>query len=216
MSALSGLVNLTWLRLGRNLVTDFSPLSGLKANIANVDITIPDPDTTRPTVSITVPSDVQNGAFDATITFSESVSNFVQGDVSLSGTATASITAWNTTDDTVYTATITPTTSGTVILDIAADVATDAANNNNTAALTQTVTVDVDPPTIDVDRPGVTITVESYTNSGYGAPMSPVAPARTFMEVKFTEPVRRDEFDPKSEFDILWSDVNHYHRGSTC
>ena len=143
VSALSGLVNLTWLRLGRNPVTDFSPLSGLKANITNVDITIPDPDTTQPTVSITVPSGAQNGAFDTTITFSEAVSNFVQGDVSLSGTATASITDWKTTDNTVYTATITPTTSGTVILDIAADVATDAANNGNTAATAQTVTINL-------------------------------------------------------------------------
>jgi hypothetical protein len=298
VSALSGLVNLTWLRLARNPVTDFSPLSGLKANITDVDITIPDPDTTRPTVSITVPSGAQNGAFDATITFTESISNFVQGDVSLSGTATASITDWNTTDDTVYTATITPTTSGTVILDIAADVATDAANNgntaassqsvtvdvdaptvvidvpsgtqngvfnatitfsevvsdfvqsdlslggtatasithwsttdntvftaeitpttsgtvtldvaadiatdaannNNTAALTQTVPVDVDAPTIDVDRPGVTIFMESYNTSGYGAPISPVVSGRRFvLSVFFTEPVRRDEFDPMSE-----------------
>ena len=53
----------------RNPVTDFSPLSGLKANITDVDITIPDPDTMQPTVSITAPSGVQNGAFDATITF---------------------------------------------------------------------------------------------------------------------------------------------------
>ena len=156
VSALSGLVNLTWLRLARNPVTDFSPLSGLKANITDVDITIPDPDTTHPTVSITVPSGAQNGAFDATINFSESVSNFVQGDVTLSGTATASITAWNTTDDTVFTATITPTTSGTVILDIAADVATDAADNGNTAAAQQTVAV-------DIDNPSVTITVPSGT-----------------------------------------------------
>ena len=145
VSALSGLVNLTWLRLVRNPVTDFSPLSGLKANITDVDITIPDPDTTQPTVSITVPSGAQNGAFDATITFTESVSNFVQGDVSLSGTATASITDWNTTDDTVYTATITPTTSGTVTLDVSADVATDAANNPNTAAAQQTVTISLPP-----------------------------------------------------------------------
>ena len=77
VSALSGLVNLTWLRLGRNPVTDFSPLSGLKANITDVDITIPDPDTTRPTVSITVPSGAQNGAFDVRITFTERVSDFV-------------------------------------------------------------------------------------------------------------------------------------------
>ena len=154
VSALRGLVNLTWLRLVRNPVTDFSPLSGLKANITDVDITVPDPDTTRPTVSITVPSTPQNEAFDAVITFSEAVSNFVQTDVTLSGTATAIIMTWTAnTANTVYTATITPTTSGTVVLNVAADVATDAADNNNTAATAQTVTIDVDAPTVSITVP---------------------------------------------------------------
>ena len=157
-------------------------------------------DETDPEVSISVPPGTQNGAFDVTITFTETVSGFdIQGDVSLSGTATASITAWNRTDNTVFTATITPTTSGTVTLDIAADVATDAANNGNTAALTQTVTVDVDAPTIEVDRPGVTITASSNRRSGYGAPISPVVGARFLVAVAFTEPVRRDEFDKTTE-----------------
>ena len=115
------------------------------------------PDTTAPSVSISVPSGNQNGAFDATITFSEAVSDFVQGDVSLSGTATASITAWvETTTDTVFTATITPTSSGTVVLDIAADVATDAAKNGNADATQQTVTVDVDKPTVTIGVPSGT------------------------------------------------------------
>ena len=159
VSALSGLVNLTWLRLAHNPVTDFSPLVTL-VNVTDSDVDLPEPDTTAPSVSIDVPSDTQTGAFDATITFSESVSNFVQDDVSLSGTATASITNWSTNaEEKIYTATITPTTSGTVILDIAADVATDAANNNgNTAALTQTVTVDVDAPIVGIDVPSGTQT----------------------------------------------------------
>ena len=71
-------------------------------------------------VSISVPSDVQNGAFEATITFTEAVSDFVQSDVSLAGTAHTSITAWTTTDNTTYTATITATTSGTVTISVAA------------------------------------------------------------------------------------------------
>jgi hypothetical protein len=70
-------------------------------------------DTTAPGVTVSVPSGVQNGAFNVTITFTESVSNFVQSDVSLSGSA-ASITSWSAnSDSTVYTATITPTASGT-------------------------------------------------------------------------------------------------------
>ena len=60
-----------------------------------------------------------------------------------------------------YTATITPTTSGTVTLDVAANVATDAADNPNTAA-SETVTVNIYlitltrivPPAWDVNRDG--------------------------------------------------------------
>ena len=64
-------------------------------------------------------------------------------DVSLSGSA-ASITSWRANSgNTVYTATITPTASGTVTIGVAANVATDAASNQNTAATSKTVTVDV-------------------------------------------------------------------------
>ena len=108
-------------------------------------------DTTAPDVSISVPEVPQNGAFDTIITFTEAVSDFLQSELSLGGTASASITAWNTTNNIVYTATITPTTSGEVTLDIAADVATDAASNGNTAATQQTVTVDVDAPSVTLE-----------------------------------------------------------------
>ncbi len=104
-------------------------------------------------VSITVPSDVQNSAFTASIRFTGEVTDFVQSDVVLAGTATASITGWSSTDDTVFTATITPTTSGTVIISVPADVATDAASNNNTAAETQTVTVDMTSPGVSLSVP---------------------------------------------------------------
>ena len=112
----------------------------------------------QPGVSILVPSGVQNGAFDATITFTESVSNFVQSDVSLRGSA-ASITSWRAnSSNTVYTATITPTASGTVTIGVAANVATDAANNANTAATSKTVSIDVDKPTVTIGVPSGTQT----------------------------------------------------------
>ena len=110
-------------------------------------------DTDAPEVSITVPSGVQSGAFDVTITFTEEVSDFAQSDVSLTGSA-ASITAWSAdSDNTVYTATITPTASGTVTIGVAANVATDAANNQNTAATAQTASVDMDSPSVSVIVP---------------------------------------------------------------
>ena len=170
VSVLSGLTHLAHLRVDDNSLTDVEPLTSLTnlrklwiagnaltnahllsslTNLTTLDIEIPDPpDTTAPDVRISVPSEVQTGAFDVMITFTEGVSEFDREDLSLGGTASADITAWNMTDNTVYTVTITPTTSGTVILDIPADVATDAAANGNTVAATQTVTVELGSPAI--------------------------------------------------------------------
>ena len=131
---------------------DIATDAGNNSNTAAVAQTVT-VDIDAPSVSVSAPSGVQRGAFDATITFSEVVSGFEQADVSLTGTATATITAWNTTDDTTFTATITPTTSGTVIIDVPADVATDTATNGNTAAVAQTVTVDIDAPSVSVSAP---------------------------------------------------------------
>ena len=156
VTPLTNLVNLVKLRLAGNSLTNAHLLSSL-TKLTDVDITIPSPpDTEAPGVSISVPSGTQTGAFSVTITFTESVSGFTQSDLSLSGTASASITGWNTTDNTTYTATITPTSSGSVTLNVNAGVATDAANNSNTAATSQTVTVSV-----DTESPGVTVSVPS-------------------------------------------------------
>ena len=56
-----------------------------------------------------------SGVFTITITFSEAVTGFEQTDLHVSG-AGASITGWETTDNTIFTATVTPTTSGSGIL----------------------------------------------------------------------------------------------------
>jgi hypothetical protein len=106
-------------------------------------------------VSITVPSDVQNGAFNARIRFTEEVADFVQSDVVLAGTATASITGWVSTDELIFNATITPVTSGTVIISVPTDVATDAGGTQNNAATPQTVRVDVDAPSVGIAVPSV-------------------------------------------------------------
>ena len=157
VTPLANLVNLTWLRLAGNSITDLSPLVTL-VNVTDSDIDLPEPDATSPGVSVSVPSGVQNGAFSVAITFTEMVSGFTQSDVSLSGSA-ASITEWSAnSDDTVYTATITPTASGTVTIGVAANVATDAANNQNTAATSKNVTVDVDKPTVTIGVPSGTQT----------------------------------------------------------
>ena len=177
IGALSDLTALGWLFLAQNEISDVSPLVGMEAlvslrllgnpvsnasvlygltqgSLIDVDIEIlPPADTDPPSVSIAVPSDTQKSAFDVTITFSEAVSGFEQADLTLSGTATASITGWLTTDDTVFTATITPTTSGEMVVSVIADVARDAASNNNTASDPQTVTVDMDAPRVSISVP---------------------------------------------------------------
>ena len=123
-----------------NVATDTAgnPNTAATSKAVTVDID-------KPSVTIGVPSGTQTGAFDATITFTETVSGFVGSDVSLTGSA-AGITGWRAnSDNTVYTATITPTASGTVTISIAANVATDAAGNPNTAATAQTITIEIPP-----------------------------------------------------------------------
>ena len=175
VSALSGLTHLEHLRVDDNSITDVEPLTSLTnlrrlwiagndltnahllsslTNLSTIDIRIPDsPETSVPDVGISVPSEVQNGAFDVHIGFTETVSEFDREDLLLGGTASADITAWNGTNNTVFTAEITPTTSGELTLDIDADVAIDEHSNGNTAAATQTVTVDVDAPTVVISVP---------------------------------------------------------------
>ena len=134
-------------------------------------------DITRPTVSIEVPSADQGGAFDVTVTFSESVTGFIQSELVVSGTSGASITTWAPqTGGTDYKATITPTRTGTAIFNVAANVAEDAAENPNTAATEQTGNVDMTRPTVSIDVPSdvqygaFTITITfSEVVSGFAA-----------------------------------------------
>ncbi len=106
-------------------------------------------DMVDPTVSISGPTDTQNGPFDATITFSENVTGFEKGDVTVgNGTVTAFSGS-----ATTYTATITPAATGTVTVDVAARVAVDRVNRNNTAASQYSVETDIDAPTVTITGP---------------------------------------------------------------
>ena len=106
-------------------------------------------DLDAPTVSIAGPTDTQTGSFDATITFSEDVTGFEKGDITVgNGTVTAFSGSGSS-----YTATIEPATSGTVIVDVAASVAEDAATNGNEAASQFSVTADIDAPTVTITGP---------------------------------------------------------------
>uniref|UniRef100_UPI0040481521 Ig-like domain-containing protein n=1 Tax=Roseivirga sp. TaxID=1964215 RepID=UPI0040481521 len=103
-------------------------------------------DLTVPTVTITsAATSPTKGAFTATFTFSEAVTGFVIGDITV-GNGTAS--NFSATSATVYTATITPTTDGAVTVDVAANVAQDAATNGNTAATQYSITADLGDPIV--------------------------------------------------------------------
>ncbi len=117
-------------------------------------------DTTDPTVEVSdVPSN-SNSAFTATITFSEDVSGFEEGDITLSN---ASASSFASTNSKTYTVLITPTQEGSVTLDIAASVAQDAAGNDNAAATQATSTYDITSPTVAVSG------VPSHSNSSFTA-----------------------------------------------
>ncbi|GAB5532473.1 MAG: hypothetical protein Roseis3KO_42500 [Roseivirga sp.] len=106
-------------------------------------------DLTAPGVTITsAAADPIDGAFTATFTFSEAVTGFDINDITV-GNGTAG--GFSATSSSVYTANITPTTDGTVTIDVNANVAEDAATNGNTAATQFSIEA-------DLTAPGVTIT----------------------------------------------------------
>jgi hypothetical protein len=107
-------------------------------------------ETVSPTVTITPSSGdcgdtVNSTTLSYTVTFSESTSNFVVGDITVTGTANnGSPEASNFAGSgTTYTFDVVQGSSdGTVIVSVAAGVATDAAGNDNTASDSCTFTID--------------------------------------------------------------------------
>jgi len=87
---------------------------------------------TPPTVAIssTTSSTTQTNPIPITITFSELVSGFVVGDLTVSNGTAGNFAGGGAT----YTADITPTTQGIITVDIAADVAINGSSMGNTAA----------------------------------------------------------------------------------
>ncbi|WP_340077920.1 beta strand repeat-containing protein, partial [Leptobacterium sp. I13] len=106
-------------------------------------------DGTAPSVTIDGPAGPVNGSFDVTITFSEGVTGFVQSDITVTN---GSITAFSGSGAS-YTATIDPTADGEVTVQVPAGVAMDAANNDNLASNTYSVTNDGTAPSVTIDGP---------------------------------------------------------------
>ena len=102
-----------------------------------------------PRVTLAGPSDVQNGAFDVTATFSTAVTGFSEDDVVVGNGA---VTALAGSAD-AYTVTVTPAQSGTVTVDVGSDKAFDHAGNGNIPADPFAVEADVDSPSVVLTGP---------------------------------------------------------------
>ena len=101
-----------------------------------------------PTVTLRGPANVQGGSFTVAISFSEPVSGFEVSDVTV-GNGTAALSG----SGSSYAAEITPASSGTVTVDVAAGVAHDAAGHGNSAAVQYAVEADLIPPTVTLRGP---------------------------------------------------------------
>ena len=119
-------------------ITDTTSLSFTAADIG------------APTMAITA-SEVNDGdksndgTLSLTFTSSEATTNFVVGDITVSGGSLSSFAALS---STVYTATFTPSGAGATTIDVASSKFTDAAGNNNTAATQFNWTYDGSAPTL--------------------------------------------------------------------
>ena len=134
-------------------------------------------DTGAPTVTITSDaSEPVSGPFSVTITFSEPVTGFELADLVV-GNGSASELSELQGSEATYTATVTPTASGAVTVDIAAGAAEDSAGNPSAAADQFSITADLTPE----DTTAPTVTTTSEASEPVSGPFS--------ITVTFSEPV---------------------------
>ena len=119
------------------------------------------------TISSTAGNPTNASPIPVTITFSEAVTDFVVGDITIGNGTAGNFSGSGTT----YTANITPASDGTVTINVAAGVAKDAVGNLNTAATTFSRTYDSQAPTATISS-----TASSLTN------VSPIPVTITFSE----------------------------------
>jgi len=114
--------------------------SGNLTDIQDIAVTVGNvnEDATAPTVSIlNAPANHDRSTpFNITVEFSEDVTNFVAGDITV---ANATLSNFVAVDGNTYTVDITPSGPQDITLNVAAAVAQDAAGNDNTAATQVTI-----------------------------------------------------------------------------
>ncbi len=126
-------------------------------------------DSQAPSVSLTstAGNPTNSSPIPVAITFLESVSDFVTGDITVGNGTKGALSG----SGTSYTINITPSGEGEVTIDVAAGVAHDAAGNANTAAAQLSRTYDSQAPSVSL-----TSTAGNPTNS------SPIPVTITFLE----------------------------------
>ena len=117
-------------------------------------------DVAAPTVGISdVPSKINSTTvFTATFTFSEDVTDFETGDVTVTGGTKGTFAA---TDARTYTLVVTPASGSSVVVTVGANAATDGANTGPAAAVTTSATWDATAPTVGIG--GVPAKINSTT-----------------------------------------------------
>ena len=136
-------------------------------NLSNATQVTADKDVLAPSVDIqNVPPLANNGGpFTVTVQFSEDVTGFAVGDITVTRGVASNLVAI---DADTYTVDITPTSgTGTLRIDVAANVAQDIFNNNNTAATQATVTL---TNAVDATRPVITLLGSTPVNIVMGTP----------------------------------------------
>ena len=127
-------------------------------NTVTVSITVND--ITAPSVAIQgTPTTVNSTtAYNVTIQFSEDVTGFVLGDITVGNGSASNFVA---VDGNTYTADITPSGVGNITIDVASSVAKDIASNDNTAAVQAVTIYDATAPSVVIQ--GVPATVSSLS-----------------------------------------------------
>jgi hypothetical protein len=121
-------------------------------------------DRTAPTATITAASPTKTSPIAFTVTFSEDVTGFVAGGVTVTNGAVSNVTP---TDARTYTVEVTPDVEGAVTLAVNAGAASDAAGNTNPATDPFTVTYDTTAPAAPVIS-GLTPASDSGTSDTDG------------------------------------------------
>ncbi|MFZ8835965.1 MAG: FISUMP domain-containing protein, partial [Flavobacteriales bacterium] len=136
---------------GRTIGVGVASLLALWDSVQTVSASLPAPDLTPPTMTITA-SEVSDGASSSdpslslTFTSSESTTDFAEADITVTNGALSGFAGSGTT----YTATFTPTADGACTINVAGSTFTDAAANNNTAADEFNWTYDATAPTMTI------------------------------------------------------------------